>query len=159
MKVLEWIHVALGLLAIGSGAIVLRGLLRVPLSANRVVRFLRYSLIASLAGLLALTNHLSLIQGSCMLTVYCAGAVVLAWRTFRLAGLWRPVFAFLLVALLYLSVVSVSMRLFKYSMLFAITSTESNSRSEIAQFFFASVFAVLVVLAQTKCHAPGHTDL
>ena len=47
MKILGWIHVVLGLLAIGSGAIVLRGVLRVALSGHRVVRFLRYSLIAS----------------------------------------------------------------------------------------------------------------
>jgi hypothetical protein len=153
MKIVEWIQVALGLLAIVSGAIVLRGVLSVALSGHRVVRFLECSLVASLAGLLPLTRHLSPIQGICMLSVYCAGAVVLAWRKFRLAGLWRPVFAFSIVAVLYLNVVSVSIRLFTHSAQFAMASTETGSRFEIVQFFFASVFAVLGVLAMRVCHA------
>jgi hypothetical protein len=88
-----------------------------------------------------------------MLSVYCAGAVVLAWRKFRLAGLWCPVFAFSIVAVLYLNVVSLSIRLFRYSAQFAMASTESGSRFEITQFFIASIFAVLGVLAVRVCHA------
>jgi hypothetical protein len=153
MKIVEWIQVVLGLLAIVSGAIVLRGVLSVALSGHRVVRFLECSLVASLAGLLPLTRHLSPIQGICMLSVYCAGAVVLAWRKFRLAGLWCPVFAFSIVAVLYLNVVSLSIRLFRYSAQFAMASTESGSRFEITQFFIASIFAVLGVLAVRVCHA------
>jgi hypothetical protein len=152
MKIDGWIHVLLGLLAIGSGAIVLHGVLKVKLSGNRVVRFLRYSLIASVAGLLPLTPHLSPIQGICMLSVYCAGAAVLAWRKFRLAGLWRTVFSLSIVAVLYLNVVSVSIRLFEHSVLFAKVSMESGPPFEVAQFLFASVFAVLGVLAVSKCH-------
>ena len=153
MEILGWIQVVLGLLAIGFGAIVLRGVLRVALSGNQVVWFLRCSLIAALAGLLPLTRHLSPVQGICMLSVYCAGAVVLAWRKFCLAGPWRSVFAFLIVTVLYLNVVSVSLLLFKHSPLLAMASTESVSRFEIAQFFFASVFAVLGVLAVKMCRA------
>jgi hypothetical protein len=151
MEILGWIQVVLGLLAIGSGAVVLRGVLRVSLSGNRVVWFLRCSLIAALAGLLPLTRHLSPVQGICMLSVYCAGAVVLAWRKFCLAGLWRPVFAFFIVAVLYLNVVSVSLLLGQHSAVLAMASTEAVSRLEIAQFFFASVFAVLGVQAVRMC--------
>jgi len=153
MKIVEWIQVVLGLLAIVSGAIVLRGVLSVALSGHRVVRFLECSLVASLAGLLPLSRHLSPIQGICMLSVYSSGAVVLAWRKFRLAGLWCPVFAFSIVAVLYLNVVSLSIRLFRYSAQFAMASTESGSRFEITQFFIASIFAVLGVLAVRVCHA------
>jgi len=152
MEILGWIQVVLGLLAIGSGASVLHGVLRVGLSGNRVAWFLRYSLIAALAGLLPLTRHLSTIQGICMLSVYCTGAVVLAWRKFCLAGLWRSVFAFSIVAVLYLNVVFMSIRLFTYSAQFVMASTESVSLFEIAQVCFASVFAVLAVLAVRICH-------
>jgi hypothetical protein len=153
MNVLGWIQVVLGLLAIGSGAIVLRGVLRVALNGSRVIRFLEYSLIASVAGLLPITGHLSPTQGICMLSVYCVAAVVLAWRKFHLAGRWRPIFAFFIVAVLYLNVVSLSIRLFRYSAQFAMASTESGSRFEITQFFIASIFAVLGVLAVRVCHA------
>jgi hypothetical protein len=158
MEILGCIQVVLCLLAIGSGAIVLRGVLKVALSANRVVRFLRYSLIAALVGLIPLTRHLSPIQEICMLSVYCSGAIVLAWRRFQLAGLWRPVFAFSIVAVLYLNFVSMSLLLFKHSPLFAMASTESVSSFQIAQFCIASVFAVLGMLAVRMCHAPRADD-
>jgi len=152
MTTIGWIHVLLGLLAIGSGAIVLPGILKDQLSRNRMTKFLRYSLIASVAGLLPLTPHLSPIQGICMLSVYCAGAVVLAWRKFRLAGYWRPVFAFFVVAVFYLNVVSMSFRLFKNSVQITMASMESCSPFEVVQFLCASVFAVLGVLAVRNCH-------
>jgi len=153
MRIIEWIGILLGLLAIGAGAIVLRGVLRVALSGNWVVRFLRYSLVASLVGLLPLTRHLSAIQAICMLSVYCSAAIALAWRKFHLAGLWRPVFALSIVVVLYLNVVSMSIRLFNYSPLFSMESTDSGSPFAVAQFLFASVFAVLGVLAVRVCRA------
>jgi hypothetical protein len=153
MSILGWIQVVLGLLAIGSGAIVLRGVLRVAPSGSRVVRFLEYSLTASLVGLLPLTGHLSPIQKICMLSVYCSGAIVLAWRRFHLAGLWRPVFAFMIVAVLYLNVDSVAIQLFNHLPFSAMAATNAGSHFRIVQFFLASVFAVLGVLAVKRCHA------
>jgi len=153
MVMIGWIQVVLGLLAIGSGAMVLRGVLLVKLSGSRVVTFLRYSLIASLAGLLPLTSHLSPIQRICMLSVYCSGTIILAWRKFHLAGLWRPVFAFLIVAVLYLNVASMSIQLFNHSPLFAIEVTDPGSLFKIVQCFLASAFAMLGVLAVRTCHA------
>jgi len=152
VKIFEWIQILFGLLAIGSGAIVLHGVLKVELGGNWVTRFLRYSLLASMVGLLPLTPHFSPIQRICMLSVYCAGAVVLAWRRFRLAGLWRPAFALFTVCVLYLNVAAVSMRLFRYSSALVMASAESGSLFAIAEFSFTSVFAVLAVLAVRKCH-------
>ena len=153
MNILGWIQGVLGLLAIGSGAIVLRGVLRVALNGSRVIRLLEYSLIASVAGLLPITGHLSPTQGICMLSVYCVAAVVLAWRKFHLAGRWRPIFAFFIVAVLYLNVVSVSIQLLNHSPLFAMAASEAGAHFGIIQFFLTSAFAVLGVLAVKRCHA------
>ena len=49
-----------------------------------------------------------------MLSVYCSGAIVLAWRRFHFAGLWRPVFAFMIVAVLFLNVDSVAIQVFNH---------------------------------------------
>lgn len=87
-----------------------------------------------------------------MLSVYCSGAVVLAGRQFCLAGLWRSVFAFSIVAVLYLNILFVSIRLFMYSAQFAMASAESGLCFEIVQVCFASVFAVFAVLAVRRCH-------
>jgi hypothetical protein len=152
MKMLEWVHVVFGLLAIGFGAVVLRGVLLVKLSGKWALRFLECSLIASLAGLLPLSHRLSPVQAVCMLSVYCSGAVVVAWLRFDLAGIWRPVFAFLATALLYLNVVSVSTGLFGHSLLLAMAAPESSSCFAFAKFFLASVFAVLGILAVRMCH-------
>lgn len=153
MRILEWICVVIALLATGAGAIVLRGMLRVALSGKQVARFFEYSLIAGVAGILPLTRHLSMLQWICILSVYCSGAAVLAWRKFHLAGQWLPVFAFFVVAVLYLNVVTVSMQLFNGSSPIAIASTTSGSRFEILQFFLASVFALLGVLVLRVHHA------
>jgi hypothetical protein len=155
MKIIECIQVVLSMLAIGSGAIVLRGVLRVTLSGTRVVRFLEYSLIACVAGLLPLTRHLSPNQVICILSVYCAAAVLLAWRKFHLAGLWRAVFAFLIVAVLYLNVVSLSIQLHNHSLSLETAVTGPNAHFRLVQFFLASAFAALGMFAVRMCHAQG----
>jgi hypothetical protein len=116
---------------------------------------MRYSLIAALAGLLPLTGRFTSIQGICMVSVYFSGAVVLAWRKFRLAGFWRSVFVFLMVAILYLNIVSVSTRLYSRSVMCGLASREFGTQLEGTQFLIGLAFAVLGALA-VKIH---HTHL
>lgn len=153
MKIVECIQVLLSMFAIVSGAVVLRGVLRAALSGCRVVRFLEFSLIASVAGLLPLTRLLSPTQGICMLSVYCAATVVLAWRKFNLAGPWLSVFVFFIVAVLYLNIVTVSIQLFNLSPFSETAAAAAGSHFGIAQFFLASAFAGLAVMAVRMCHA------
>jgi len=158
MKLVEWIQVVVGLFAIGTGAMVVRGILRIALNSNRVVRFLDYSLIASVAGLMPLTHRLSATQGICMVTVYCAAVVFLAWRKFHLAGVWRPVFAFSMVAVLYLNVVSLSVQLFDHSPLSSTAATEHGIHLGVVQLCITLAFAALGALAVQRCHAPQTSD-
>jgi len=134
MKSIGCIQVLLGLLAIGSGTIVLHGVLKVKLSGIAWSGF-KIQPDCECSRPPASNSHLSPIQGICMLSVYCAGAAVLAWRKFRLAGLWRSVFSLSVVAVLYLNVVSMSIRLFEHSVLFAMASMESRSHFAVAQFY------------------------
>jgi hypothetical protein len=152
MNILGGIQVVFGLLAVGYGVIVMRGVLRISLSGERARRFLRYSLIASVAGLLPLSHHLSLNQGICMLSVYSSAVVVLACLKFHLAGLWRTVFAFSITVVLYLNVVSLLIQLFNRPHFFATATSGAYSVLEITQFLLAAFFAVLEVLAVRKCH-------
>jgi hypothetical protein len=152
MNILGCIQVVFGLLAVGCGVMVMHGVLRVALSGKRARRFLIYGLIASLAGLLPLSHHLSPNQAICMLSVYCTGVVVLACLKFHLAGMWRAVFAFSITVVLYLNVVSLLNQLFNHSPLFATAISGTYSVLEIAQFLLAAFFVVLEVLAVRKCH-------
>jgi hypothetical protein len=152
MNIFRCIQVVSGLLSVGYGVMVMRGVLRVELSGKRARRFLRYSLIASLAGLLPLNHHLSANQTICMLSVYCSGVVVLALLKFYLAGIWRTVFAFLITVVLYLNVVSLSIQMFEHSPLLAAPSIAFSRCFEITQLFLAVTFAVLSVAAVRSCH-------
>jgi len=153
MRILVSISICFGLLAIGYGAIVLRGILRRSLDREWVVKFLRWSLLASIAGLLPPVRHLAAIQGVCMLSVYCSGIAILALLRFRLAGIWRPVFALLMTTVLYLNTVSTSIQMFKHSALLMASSIASSPCFEITQASLAVTFAVLSVLAVRSCHA------
>src|SRR5215469_18507609 len=104
MAIFTFVNVALSVVAIGSGAIVLRGLLRGTLTNRWTVTFLQSSLIASVAELLSPAHHLHAIQEICMLSVYVSAVAVLAWLDFGLKGAWRSIFAFSIALVLYLNV-------------------------------------------------------
>lgn len=157
MKAIEYIRIVFGLLAIGSGAIVLHGVFRKALRCRRTVRFLEFSLMASIAGLLPLTHRLTPLQATCMLSVYCSGVVVLACQKFRLAGLWRPFFAFFIAMILYLNVVSLSIQLFNHALLFMTATAKAHTHFEITQLLLAVFFAVMGVIAVRRCPPePAH---
>ena len=153
MNVLVWINLAFGVLAVGYGAIVLRGVLKGTLRGKWPKRFLACSLLASLAGLLPFTLRLAPIQQICMVSVYCSAVAIAAWLKFHLFGIWRPVFAFSVTAVLYLDVLSGSVQLFTNSRLFATALAGPFSAFHVIQFFFTVLFAVLGVLVARKCHA------
>jgi hypothetical protein len=153
MSILIWINLAFGVLALGYGAVVLRGVLKGTLRSKWPMRFLACSLLASLGGLVPLTRHLGPIQGICMLLVYCCGAAIAAWLRFHLSGFWRPAFAFSVTAVLYLDLVFTSMQLFNHLQISAIALAVHFSAFQVLQFLFAVLFAVLGLLAVKKCHA------
>jgi len=158
MKIFAWMNAGFGLLAIGFGAIVLRGILKRSLSRKWLVKFLRWSLLASVAGLLPPVRHLAPIQQVCMLSVYCAGGAILAWLHFRLVGIWRQVFTFLITTVLYLNAVSVSIGIFNHFPLLTAASIAFSPCFEITQACLAVAFAALSILVVRSCHTdrPGY---
>jgi hypothetical protein len=166
MDLFEWINVAFGLFAAVAGVIVLRGVFRRRLSRASTVRFLRWSMIASLAGLMPLAHHLTPVQQICILSVYCSGAAIVAWLKFGLLGRWRTIFALSVTAVLYFDCAFLSIRIFRNSLLFTPSATQSFSFFQLVQFLFAAGFIVLGILAARKCQietanmpAPGKPQL
>jgi hypothetical protein len=153
MNTLVWINFAFGVLAVVYGAIVLRGVLRGTLRFKWPTRFLACSLLASLVGLLPFTFRLAPIQQICMLTVYCSAVAIVAWLKFHLIGIWRPVFACAVTAVLYLDVLAGSVQMFANSRLFATALAGRFSALQLIQFAFTVLFGVLGVLVVRKCHA------
>lgn len=147
MNIFGLISVVFGLVAIVTGAIVVRGFLRRTLSGHSIIRFLSYSLIASLGGMLPATHRLAPIQEISMLSVYCSGLVMVAWYRFHFVGIGRPVFAFLNTVILYLNVLSVLTWLSKNVHRFSTPAIQSLSVLQVMQFSFGVIFAALGILA------------
>lgn len=146
-----WINPAFGLLAAFAGVIVLRGVFKRTLSSASTVRFLRWSLVASLAGLMPLTRHLTPVQLTCIASVYCSGAAIVAWLKFDLVGRSRRIFALAATGILYFDVVFVATRLFRNPPLFTAPLANPLPFFQLAQILFAVAFIVLGILAVRKC--------
>ena len=146
-----WINFAFGLLAAFAGVIVLRGVFHGPLSSASTVRFFRWSLVASVAGLLPLTRHLTPVQQIGMLSVYCSVASIIAWLKFGLVGRWGGIFAVAVTAVLYLNFVFVATHLFRNPPLFTTPLVNPLPLFQLVQILFAAAFIVLGILAVRSC--------
>jgi len=129
----------------------LRGVFRSPLRSAPTARFLMWSLVASLAGLMPLTRHLTPVQQISILAVYCSGAAIVAWLKFDLVGRSRRIFALSVTAVLYFDVVFVSARIFRNPPMLTTPITQPLSSFRLVQILFAAAFIVLGVLAVRKC--------
>ncbi len=89
LGIFTFLNVAFGVIAIGSGATVLCGMLSGELLNRWAVLFLRCSLTASMTGLFCPSHRLLLTRIVFMLSVSVSGLAILAWRKFHMAGVWR----------------------------------------------------------------------
>ena len=150
-NIFRWINAVCGFFAALIGLIVLRGVFHRRLSRVSTMRFLRWSLIASLAGLMPITRDLTPVQQICIPSVYCAGAAIVAWLKFGLLGRWRGIFALSVTAVLYFDCAFVSTRFFGNSLLFTPSTALSFWLFQHVQFLLAAGFVVLGMLAARKC--------
>ncbi len=156
LSILTIIQIAVSLSAIGSGIVVLFGLLTGKLFGKWALIFLKCSLITSEIGLF-LPFHplqgLTPTQAAFMLSVYVVGVATLAWRKYHLVGTWRSIFALTATIVLYLNSVAFLAQVFK---LVSHSQMPAFSRpgptSTVAQFLFMALFAVLGILAARKFH-------
>jgi hypothetical protein len=146
-----WINFGFGLLAALAGGMVLRGIFLRTLSSASTVRFLGWSLFASLAGLMPLAHHLRPVQLICMLSVYCSAAAIVAWLKFGLVGRSRRIFVLSVTAVLYFDIVFVATRIFRNPPLFTVPLAQPLPFLQLVQIVFAAAFIGLGILAVRKC--------
>jgi hypothetical protein len=151
MNIFGWVNLAFGLLAASAGVIVLRGIFHARLSSASTVRFLRWSLVASLAGLMPLTHHLTAVQQVGILSVYCSGAAIIAWLRFDLRGCSRRIFAVSVTAVVYFDLVFVFTRIFRNPPLFTVRLAQPLPFFQLVQILFAAAFFGLGMLAVRAC--------
>jgi hypothetical protein len=151
VKLFGWINLAFGVLAAFAGVIVMRGVFQRKLSSASTVRFLTWSLVASLAGLMPLSRHLTPVQQTSMVSVYCSAAAIIAWLQFGLVGRSRLIFALSVTGVLYFDLVFVATRLFRNPPLFTAPLANPLPFFQLVQILFAAAFIVLGILAVRKC--------
>ena len=151
MNILGWVNLAFGALAAIAGVIALRGVFHTSLSSKSAGRFLLWSLIACIAGLMPLTRHLTPVQQTCMISVYCSAAAIVAWLKFGLLGHSRLIFAVAVTAVLYFDLVFVFTRILGNPPLFTTPLAQPLPLFQCAQILFAAGFLVLGILAARKC--------
>jgi hypothetical protein len=160
-SIFAFIHVLLNLLAIGAGAAVLFGLLTGELFREWSICFLKISLLASIASLLAAitrftssAHHLLPAEQASMLSVYVAGAAVLAWHKYQLAGVWSSVFAATTTTILYLNVfVAIDHAFGDIGALKVSAQAHSIKTLLVTQLLFAMFFVVLEARAVKRFHS------
>jgi len=146
-----WINFSFGLLAAFAGVMALRGVFHRQLSSASTVRFLRWSLFASVAGLMPVTRHLTPVQQIGMLSVYCSAAAIIAWQKFGLWGRSGRIFVFAVTAVLYFDIVFVATRLFRNPPLLTAPLIAPLPIFQLLQILFATAFIVLGMLAARNC--------
>jgi len=151
MMILEWTNVIFGVLAIGFAAVILRGFIRRSLRRRWVVRFLMCSLVASIAGLLPPSQHLTAIQIICILSVYCSGIAAVPMLKHQLPEVWRPIFIVSITATLCLGFVSSAMQLLNIAPLLAALAAQTHFAVHFILLLVIASFAGAITIAVKEC--------
>jgi hypothetical protein len=152
-SILGCIHVLLNLMAIVAGATVLFGLITGKMFSEWSICFLETSLLASITSFNFSAHHLRPEEEAFMLAVYVAGAAILAWRKYHLAGVWSSVFAATATMILYLNVLAAIAEAFVHIGAFkAVAPAHSMNTFLVMQLLVAVFFGVLGALAIKRFH-------
>lgn len=141
-------HVVVSLAAIGSGFIVLFGLLNDKRSERTTAFFLATTVLTSVTGFLFPFHGFKPSYGVGILSLLVLAVAILARYTFRLAGGWRTTYITTAITALWLNVfVLIAQSFQKIGPLREIAPTQSAPPFGITQLVVLIVFVVLAVRA------------
>ena len=151
LTILTIVHVIISLIGIGSGVVVLSGLLTAKRLDGWTAVFLASTLLTSLTGFgfpfaQLLPSH---VVG--LLSIVVLGVAILARYTFRLAGAWRAIYAIGTVVALYFNVFVLIVQLFqKVPALKALAPTQSEPPFALTQLVVLALFVVFGIAGAIK---------
>jgi hypothetical protein len=145
------IHVIISLVAIGSGFIVLFGLLTGKRLDGLTALFLMITVLTSVTGFGFPFDHLSPAHEVGIISLVVLAIAILARYAFQLAGKWRWIYAVTAVMALYLNVFVLIVQSFlKIPTLKAMAPTQTEPPFLIAQVVVMLLFIVLGIFAVKK---------
>ena len=142
------VHVLLSLVGIGSGFLVVYGLLRGKRFDGATAIFLITTVLTSLTGFLFPFEHLLPSHVVGILSLVVLAVAILARYALHLAGAWRWIYVVSAVLALYLNVfVLVAQAFMKVPALKALAPTQSEPPFLVAQLVVMALFLVLGIFA------------
>jgi hypothetical protein len=149
------VHVVLSLVGIGSGLIVLFGMLGAKRLDGWTALFLATTVLTSVTGFFFPVAGFLPSHAVGILSIVFLAAALLAFYVYRLAGAWRWIYVVGAVVALYFNVfVGVVQAFRKVSFLEPLAPTQSEPPFLVAQLAVLAIFIVLGVIAVRKFHPP-----
>jgi hypothetical protein len=147
-------HVVLSLVGIGSGFVVLYGLLTSKRLDGWTMVFLTTTVATSLTGFLFPVHHFLPSHAVGLLSLIALAIAILARYRFQLAGHWRRTYVITAVIALYFNVFVLIVQLFlKVPSLKEIAPTQSEPPFQMAQLVALILFGLFAVRAAMKFHS------
>jgi hypothetical protein len=144
-------HVVLSLVGIGSGIVVLYGLLNSKQFDGWTTVFLTTTVATSVTGFLFPFDHFRPSHGVGIVSLVFLAIAIPARYVFHLAGAWGRVYAVTAVIALYLNVFVLIAQLFqKVPLLKAMAPTQSEPPFLVAQLAVLVLFIVLAIRAAAR---------
>ncbi len=144
MTTLLFVHVLLSLIGIGSGLVVLFGLLTAKRLDGWTAVFLTTTLATSVTGFFFPFHAFTPAIGVGIVSVLVLGLAIHARYVFHLAGAWRGIYAITAVISLYLNVFVLVVQLFqKVPSLRALAPTQSEPPFLVTQLIVLVLFVAL----------------
>lgn len=161
MRAFTLLHVTISLVGIGSGLIVLVGLLARNRLDRWTVLFLSTTLLTSVTGFVFPNAHLTPGQVVGAISLFVLAIAIGARYAFHLAGAWRRIYVITAAMALYLNVfVAVVQSFEKVPALKALAPTQKEPPFLIAQLTVMALFVVLTILAAKRFRAePANAKL
>jgi hypothetical protein len=149
------VHVVLSLVGIGSGLIVVFGMLGAKRLDGWTALFLATTVLTSVTGFFFPVTGFLPSHAVGILSLVFLAAALLAFYVYRLAGAWRWIYVVGAVVALYFNVfVGVVQAFRKVSFLEPLAPTQSEPPFLVAQLVVMAIFIVLGVLAVRRFHPP-----
>ncbi|MGA8620002.1 MAG: hypothetical protein WB660_15950 [Candidatus Sulfotelmatobacter sp.] len=142
------VHVLLSLVGIGSGFLVVNGLLRRKRFDGMTAIFLATTVLTSVTGFLFPFEHLLPSHVFGVISLVALAVAILARYALHMVGLWRSIYVVCAVLALYLNVFVLVAQIFlKVAPVHALAPTQKEPPFLIAQLVVMAIFVVLGIYA------------
>lgn len=157
LSAFTWLHTLLSLVGIGSGLVVVYGLLASKRLDVWTAIFLATTAATSVTGFLFPFHKFLPSHGVAILSLIILAIAILARYHYRLTGSWRRTYVITSIAALYLNVFVLILQLFLHvPLLKAAAPTQSEPLFQVTQLAALALFVFLAVRAAMRFRSGPH---